>query len=71
MHVPMRILDDEKHAEHLRRGNDWTMIGSKQYVIDRCGAFIDAGVDEFCLQSIRQQPDIYAELNEEIFTAFD
>ena len=71
VHVPMRILDDEKHAEHLRRGNDWTMIGSKQYVIDRCAAFIDAGVDEFCLQSIRQMPDIYAELNEEIFSAFD
>ena len=71
VHVPMRIVDDEKHAEHLRRGNDWTMIGSKQVVIDRCGAFIDAGVDEFCLQSIRQKPDIYAELNEEIFSAFD
>ena len=71
VHVPMRIVDDEQHAEHLRRGNDWTMIGSKQYVIDRCGAFIDAGVDEFCLQSIRQKPDIYAELNEEIFSAFD
>ena len=71
VHVPMRIVDDEQHAEHLRRGNDWTMIGSKQYVIDRCGAFIDAGVDEFCLQSIRQKPDVYAELNEEIFSAFD
>ena len=71
VHVPMRIVDDEKHAERLRRGNDWTMIGPKQYVIDRCGAFIDAGVDEFCLQSIRQKPDVYAELNEEIFSAFD
>ena len=47
------------------------MIGSPQYVIDRCGAFIEAGVDEFCLQSIRQQPEVYQELNEEIFPAFD
>jgi len=71
VHVPMRIVRDEKEAERLRRGNDWTMIGPVQHVIDRCGAFIEAGVDEFCLQSIRQQPEVYAELNEEIFSAFD
>ena len=47
------------------------MIGSPQYVIDRCGAFIDAGVDEFCFMSIRQKPEVYAELDEEIFSAFD
>ena len=71
VHVPMRIVRDEKHAEHIRRDNTWTMIGSPQYVIDRCGAFIDAGVDEFCLQSIQQKPEVYEELNEEIFSAFD
>ncbi len=71
VHVPMRIVRDEKDAERIRRGNDWTMIGPPQYVIDRCGAFIDAGVDEFCLQSIRQKPEIYQELNEDIFSAFD
>ena len=71
VHVPMRIVRDEKEAERIRRGNDWTMIGPPQYVIDRCGAFIDAGVDEFCLQSIRQKPEVYQELDEEIFGAFD
>jgi len=71
VHVPMRIVRDEQEAERIRRGNTWTMIGSPQYVIDRCGDFIDAGVDEFCLQSIPQKPEVYQELNEEIFSAFD
>ena len=71
VHVPMRIVRDEKEAERIRRGNPWTMIGPVNYVIDRCADFIAAGVDEFCLQSIRQRPDLYAELNEEIFSAFD
>ena len=71
VHVPMRIVRDEKEAERIRGGNTWTMIGPPQYVIDRCGAFIDAGVDEFCFMSIRQRPEVYAELDEEIFSAFD
>ena len=71
VHVPMRIVRDEEEAERIRRGNTWTMIGPPQYVIDRCGAFIDAGVDEFCLQSIPQKPELYQELNDEIFGAFD
>ena len=71
VHVPMRIVADEKKAAELRRGKDWNMIGPTQYVIDRCGDFIDAGVNEFCLQSLKQQPDVYQQLNEEIFPAFD
>ncbi len=71
VHVPMRIVRDEKKAEKLRKDNNWTMIGSPQYVIDKCGDFIDAGVSEFCLQSILQRPDIYQELDEEVFPAFD
>ena len=71
VHVPMQIVRDETKAVMARRGNTWTMVGSPQYVIDRCGAFIDAGVDEFCLQSIEQRPEVYQELDEEVFSAFD
>ena len=71
VHVPMQVIHDESKAVLTRRGNDWTMIGSKQYVIDRCAAFIEAGVDEFCLQSIEQRPEVYQELDEEIFSAFE
>ena len=70
-HVPMRIERDEKRAAELRRGGDWQMIGPPNYVIDRARDFIDAGCEEFMLQSIPQNPEIYAELNEEIFSAFD
>ena len=66
----VRIVRDEKEAERIRQGNAWTMIGPPRYVIDRCGAFIDAGVDEFCLMSVRQNAQVYAELDEEIFSAF-
>ena len=71
VHVPMQLIHDETKAVLARRGNPWTMVGAKQYVIDRCGAFIDAGVDEFCLQSIEQRPEVYQELDEEVFSAFD
>ena len=71
VHVPMRIERDEARAAQLRRGNSWTMIGPPQYVIDKCASFIEAGVDEFCLQSLKQKPDVYQELDEEIFSAFE
>lgn len=71
VHVPMRIVRDEREAERIRQGNTWTMIGPPQYVVDRCGAFIDAGVDEFCLMSVGQKPDVYEELDREILSAFD
>lgn len=71
VHVPMQLIHDESKAVLARRGNPWTMIGGKQYVIDRCAAFIEAGVDEFCLQSIEQRPEVYQELDEEVFSAFD
>ena len=70
-HVPMRIERDEEKAKALRRGQDHLMIGPPQYVIDRCADYINAGTEEFMLQSILQRSDIYAELNEEIFPAFD
>ena len=70
-HVPMRIERDESKAAQLRGDRDHLMIGSPQYVIDRCADYIEAGSEEFMLQSILQRPDIYAELDEVIFPAFD
>ena len=70
-HVPMRIVRDEAQAREIRRGNDTAMIGPVNFVIDRAKDYIDAGTEEFMLQSIKQDPEVYAELNEEIFSAFD
>ncbi|MCZ6619840.1 MAG: LLM class flavin-dependent oxidoreductase, partial [Gammaproteobacteria bacterium] len=71
VHVPIRIVPDEKKAEELRNGADWQMIGSVNYVIDRVRDFIEAGVDEFMFQSIPNKPAIYEELDGEILSAFD
>jgi F420-dependent oxidoreductase-like protein len=70
VHVPMRIVHDEKKAAELRDGEDWKMIGPPQYIIDRAQDFIDAGVDEFMMQSIPNEPEVYAELNEQVLSAF-
>ena len=70
VHVPMRIVRDEKKAAKLRDGKDWKMIGPPQYIIDRAQDFIDAGIDEFMMHSIPNEPEVYAELNEEVLSAF-
>jgi alkanesulfonate monooxygenase SsuD/methylene tetrahydromethanopterin reductase-like flavin-dependent oxidoreductase (luciferase family) len=71
VHVPIRIVNDEKAAKEQRGEKTWSLIGPKQWVIDRCGDFIDAGVDEFCFMSIRQRPEVYQELTEEVLSAFN
>lgn len=70
VHVPMRLESDEKKAAKLRNGDEWNMIGPRQWVIDRCGDFLQAGVDEFCLQAILLKPEVYDELNSEVLSAF-
>ena len=43
LHVPIRIVRDEKEAKEARGPNDWSMIGSPQYVIDRIADFAALG----------------------------
>jgi F420-dependent oxidoreductase-like protein len=71
VHVPIRIVRDDKKAREARGDNDWAMIGSPQYVIDRIGDFLKVGVTEFTPQIRPQRPEIYQELDEEVFSAFD
>ncbi len=71
VHAPILVIHDEKQAREARGDNNWAMMGSPQFVIDRIGDFIDAGVQEFCFYSIPQKPHVYQELNEDILPAFD
>ncbi|MDA0790524.1 MAG: LLM class flavin-dependent oxidoreductase [Proteobacteria bacterium] len=71
VHVPIRIIRDEAKAKKARGDNDWSMIGSPQYVIDRIGDYLDLGVTEFTPQIRPQKPEVYQELDEEVFSAFD
>ena len=71
VHVPIRIIRDEQKAKEARGENDWAMIGSPQYVIDRIGDFLEVGITEFTPQIRPQKPEVYQELDEEVFAAFD
>ncbi len=71
LHVPIRIVRDEKKAREIRGENDWSMIGSPQYVIDRIADFQAIGITEFTPQIRPQRPEVYQELDEEVFSAFD
>jgi alkanesulfonate monooxygenase SsuD/methylene tetrahydromethanopterin reductase-like flavin-dependent oxidoreductase (luciferase family) len=70
VHVPIAIVRDEAKARKLRDGKDWSMIGSPQYVVDRIGDFLEVGIEEFIPQIRPQKPEIYEELDEEVFAAF-
>jgi len=70
-HVPMRIENDEAKAERIRAGRDWAMVGPRDFVIERTQDFLDAGITHFTLQSIPNRPEAYAQLDEEVLSAFD
>ncbi len=71
VHCPIRIIRDEQKASQARGANDWAMIGSPQYVIDRIADYVALGVTEFIPQIRPQLPETYQELDEEVFSAFD
>ena len=71
LHVPIRIIRDEEKAKKARGENDWAMMGSPQYVIDRIADFRECGITEFTPQIRPQLPEVYQELDEEVFSAFD
>ena len=71
LHVPIRIIRDEKKAKEARGDNDWAMMGSPQYVIDRIADFAALGITEFTPQIRPQKPEVSQELDEEVFAAFD
>ncbi|MEE2775758.1 MAG: TIGR03560 family F420-dependent LLM class oxidoreductase [Acidobacteriota bacterium] len=70
-HVPMRVENDPDRAAKIRGDRDWAMIGTRDEVIQKTQAFIDAGITEFTLQAIPNRPEIYAELDSEVLSAFD
>ncbi len=71
VHVPIRVVHDDAKAQRLRGDNAWSMIGSPAYVIDRIADYRAAGVTEFIPQVRPQRPEVYQELDETVFAAFD
>ncbi|MEM7079113.1 MAG: LLM class flavin-dependent oxidoreductase [Pseudomonadota bacterium] len=70
VHVPIRIVRDEAKAHDIRGENDWQMVGSPQYVIDRIRDYLEVGITEFIPQIRPQRVEVYQELDEEVLSAF-
>ena len=74
VHVPIKIVhgrDTAQSQANTAKLKEWSMVGSPQLVIDRIGAFLKVGVSEFIPYIRPQSPEVYQELDEEIFSAFD
>ena len=71
MHGPIKLVREKEVAQSSPNVKEWSLIGPPQLVIDRIGAFLDVGVTEFIPYIRPQKPEIYQELDEEIFSAFD
>ena len=74
VHVPIKIVHGKDTAQsqaNTANLKEWSMVGSPQLVIDRIGAFLEVGVSEFIPYIRPQSPEVYQELDEEVFSAFD
>ena len=70
--IPMRLTDDPGQAERFVNavGPD-SVAGPKDYVIQRVGEFIEAGVEEIMFGILYNNPEDYQRIDEEILSAFD
>ena len=73
--IPTLLSDDKAACEAMisgRRLGAGSAIGQKNYVIDRVGEIIEAGVDEIMFAGIlTETPDEFVRYEEEIIRAFD
>ena len=70
--MPLNVTDDKARAERFIKGlGPGSMAGPRDYVIDRIGQFVDAGVDEIMFGAI-PTGDVEAiqRVEEEIVAAF-
>ena len=73
--IPTLLSDDKAACEAMisgRRLGAGSAIGQKNYIIDRVGEIIEAGVDEIMFAGIlTETPDEFVRYEEEIIRAFD
>ncbi len=73
--MPIMVTDDETAAAKFiasRRLGVGTVAGPRDYVIQRIGEFMDAGVDEIMFGGlITAEVEQYQRFNEEVLAAFD
>ena len=73
--MPTLLTDDKAAVDAMikgRRLGEGSAIGEKNFIIDRIGEIIDAGMDEIMFGGIQtEQPDEFSRFEEEILSAFD
>ncbi|MDA0791433.1 MAG: LLM class flavin-dependent oxidoreductase [Proteobacteria bacterium] len=72
--MPALLTDDKAAAEALMKGRglgQGSAVGPKNYIIDRVGEIIDAGVDEIMFGGIlTEHPEEFDRFDQEILSAF-
>jgi alkanesulfonate monooxygenase SsuD/methylene tetrahydromethanopterin reductase-like flavin-dependent oxidoreductase (luciferase family) len=73
--MPVMVTDDEKAAADFiaaRRLGVGTVAGPRDWVVQRVGEFVDAGVDEIIFGGLKtDKVEQYQQFNEEILKEFD
>lgn len=73
--MPTLLSDDKEAVQAMikgRRLGDGSAVGGKNFIIDRVGEIIDAGVDEIMFGGIQtEQPDEFTRFEEEVLRVFD
>ena len=71
--MPLNVTDDKARAERfIKVLGPGSMAGRRDYVIDRIGQFVDAGVDEIMFGNIPTgDVEAFQRVEEEIVAAFD
>jgi F420-dependent oxidoreductase-like protein len=72
--IPLRIENDEKKADQLRkRLGKWCLYGTIPFIIDRIQQYIEAGAEEIIFSmsgGVQSKPEQFEQLKEEIISAF-
>ena len=70
--MPTKLSSDNSEtSEFINRVGPGTVAGTRDYIIERVGEFIEAGVDEIMFSPRPSDTEALQELDEEVLSAFD
>ena len=70
--MPIKISSDEHtNNEFVANVGPGTLAGSKSYLVQRIGEFLEAGVDEIMFSPRPSTPESLQQLDEEILASFE
>ena len=70
--MPTKLSSDNiETSEFINRVGPGTVAGTRDYIIERVGEFVEAGVDEIMFSPRPSDTEALQELDEEVLSAFD